>query len=357
MRRAVLSSAMVALGVLLACGVALAAAGDTIRVSVSSSGVQGNGFSSGPSVSAGGRFVAFTSTSTNLVPDDTNESADVFVRDRKTHTVERVAVGRRGGSQASISADGRFVAFQSRSGDRNFFDDIFVHNRQTGITRLVSIENSNDSEELGVSTDPSISADGRFVAFSSNADNLVPHDTNPWHDVFVHNRQTRTTRLVSINSSGDQDWGENFGASISADGRFVAFLSEVHDFNGRYDVYVRDRQAHTTRRVSLGMSGKQTNGDSGVPSISADGRFVAFSTEATNLMPHDTNGEPDVLVRDRQRHTTRPVSVDSSGNRANGISGGPSVSADGRFVAFDSNASDLVPHDTNNTDDVFVHKF
>jgi Tol biopolymer transport system component len=172
------------------------------------------------------------------------------VRDRKTHTVERVAVGRRGGSQASISAD------------------------------------------------------GRFVAFSSNADNLVPHDTNPWHDVFVHNRQTRTTRLVSISSSGDQ-----------------------------------------------------ANGDSFQPSISADGRFVAFSTEATNLMPHDTNGEPDVLVRDRQRHTTRPVSVDSSGNRANGISGGPSVSADGRFVAFDSNASDLVPHDTNNTDDVFVHKF
>jgi Tol biopolymer transport system component len=170
-----------------------------------------------------------------------------------------------------------------------------------------------------------------------------------------------TTERVSLGPGGVQGNEQSSGPAISADGRFVAFQSAASnlvpgDTNGAQDIFVRDRQTGTTRRVSVGPGGVQTNAEasSGVPAISADGRFVAFESDATNLVPGDTNGAIDVFVRDRQTGTTRRISVGPGGVQGNSDSGGPAISADGRFVAFVSNASNLVPGDSNARFDVFV---
>jgi Tol biopolymer transport system component len=349
--------------------------GATERVSVSTSGEQGNSFSFWTCISADGRCVAFNSSASNLVPGDTNLAYDVFVHDRLTGTTERVSVdssGVQGDGDStglcSISADGRFVAFASYAtnlvpGDTNLAYDVFVHDRQTGATERVSVDSSgvegNDGSYRG-SYRPSISADGRFVGFDSGASNLVPGDTNGYEDIFVHDRQTGATERVSVDSSGVQGNSLSQSPSISADGRYVAFWSGASnlvpgDTNGFTDVFVHDRQTGATERVSVDSAGVQGNDGSCCPSISADGRFVAFESLATNLVPGDTNGFTDVFVHDRQTGATERVSVDSSGVQGNLDSYEPSISADGRFVAFSSDASNPVPGDTNDWWDVFVH--
>lgn len=346
--------------------------GTTERVSVSSSGEQGNG-SSGPfaepCISPDGRFVAFTSFASNLVPEDTNGTQDIFVFDRQTRTIERVSVsssGEQGYSEstgsASISADGRFVAFDSTAsnlvpGDNNGTTDVFVRDRQNGTTERVSISSSGKKGN-SYSVSPSIRADGRLVAFGSNSSNLVTGDTNGTQDIFVRDRQAGITERVSISSSGEQanDW--SYAASISADGRYVAFTSYASnlvsgDSNGTRDVFVRDLQAGTTECVSVSSAGKQGNRYSESPSISADGRFVAFTSDASNLASDDSNGTQDVFVHDRQTGTTERVSVSSSSEQGNDGSFSPSISWDGRFVGFSSDATNFVPGGI--AEDVFVH--
>ncbi len=344
--------------------------GETSRVNVSSTGEQANGNSSSRSISADGRFVAFESSASNLVPGDTNGYRDVFVHDRQTGETSRVSVsstdqqGNDASRNPSVSADGRFVAFESSAsnlvpGDTNGFRDIFVHDRQTGETSRVSVS-STGQQGNDASLAPSTSADGRFVAFESSASDLVPGDTNGYRDVFVHDRQTGETSLVSVSSTGEQGNGTSFEPSISADGRFVAFRSAASDLvpgdtNDKWDIFVHDRQTGQTSRVSVSSTGQQGNSHSGSPTISADGRFVGFESSASNLVPGDTNGEPDIFVHDRQTGQTSRVSVSSTGQQGNNLSWLPSISADGRFVAFSSAASDLVPGDTNGTFDIFVH--
>ena len=199
---------------------------------------------------------------------------------------------------------------------------------------------------------PTLAADGRFVAFGSDATNLVTGDTNAVSDAFVYDRVTGTTERVSVSSAGAEANGTSFAPAISADGRFVAFPSEATnlvpgDTNGVTDVFVRDRLTGTTERVSVSSAGAEANGTSFAPAISADGRFVAFPSEATNLVPGDTNGATDVFVRDRLTATTDRVSVDSAGAQANDRSDFPAISADGSVVAFVSTATNLVPDDTN----------
>ncbi|WP_218110671.1 TolB-like translocation protein [Ostreibacterium oceani] len=342
--------------------------GATTRVSVDSLGTEGDSFSTIPSISADGRYVAFNSRATNLVAGDTNGTLDVFVHDTQTGNTTRVSVDSSGveadgySSDPSISADGRYVAFTSTAtnlvaGDANGNTDIFVHDTQTGDTTRVSVD-SVGTEGDGLSQSPSISADGRYVAFTSNATNLVTGDTNGTDDIFVHDTQTGATTRVSVDSLGTE--GDSFSTipSISADGRYVAFQSFATnliagDTNGYDDIFVHDTQTGVTTRVSVDSSGVEGNSHSYSPSISADGRYVAFESYATNLAAGDTNGIADVFVHDTQTGVTTRVSVDSSGVEGDNDSLNPSISADGRYVAFDSVATNLVAGDTNNNLDVF----
>lgn len=325
-------------------------------------------------VSSDGRYVAFVSLASNLVAGDTNGVADVFVRDVVARTTLRVSVGP-GGRQAdfgsfevAISADGRHIAFGSGAtnlvaGDTNGISDVFVRDRLAGVTQRVSVGPGGRQaiDEIGefFLTDVSISADGRYVAFTSNAQNLVDRDTNGSTDVFVRDRLAGVTQRVSVGPGGRQSNGFSFTADISADGRFVALTSSATnlvdgDTNGSRDVFVRDRLAGTTRRVSLGPATGQANGTSIGGSMSADGRFVAFTSLATNLVAGDTNGTGDAFVRDRLAGSTVRVSVGPSGRQGNGDSFAEDVSADGRHVTFSSRASNLVPRDTNARQDVFA---
>jgi len=219
---------------------------------------------------------------------------------------------------------------------------------------------SDGSQANGNSEEPSISSDGFIVAFISDATNLVPADTNGVQDVFVHDRNTGATGRVSIASAGTQADEEAFTLSLSSNGSFVAFGSFATnlvpgDTNGVIDVFVHDRDADITERVSIATAGTQGNGESFSPAISADGQFVAFRSDATNLVPLDTNNNSDIFVHNRLTGSTERVSVASDGTQANGDSISPAISSDGRFVAFSSEASNLVAGDTNNKADIFVH--
>ncbi|MEI7992200.1 MAG: hypothetical protein WCH93_07200 [Actinomycetota bacterium] len=255
-----------------------------------------------------------------------------------------------GSYDSSVSADGRYVAFESDAsnlvaGDTNGVSDVFVRDMSTGTVVRVSVD-SAEAEGDATSYDPSISADGRYVAFWSNATNLVASDTNGFSDVFVRDRTLDTTVRVSVDSAESQGDLRSSYPSISADGRYVAFWSTATnlvavDTNGFSDVFVRDLTDGTTVLVSVNSLGVQGNFGSYEPSISADGRYVAFWSPATNLVAVDTNGFSDVFVRDLTDGTTVLVSVNSLGVQGNFGSFDPSISADGRYVAFDSAATNL----------------
>jgi YVTN family beta-propeller protein len=271
-----------------------------------------------------------------------------------------------GSHRSSISsADGRYVAFLSDasnlvSGDTNGVTDIFVRDRQTNQTSRVSVA-SNGTQANNASDKPFISADGRYVVFVSSASNLVSGDTNGTDDVFVRDRQTNQTSRVSVATGGIQANSYSDELSISADGRYVAFESSATnlvsgDTNNYLDIYVHDRQTNQTSRVSVATNGAEGNNPSSRPAISADGRYVVFESGASNLVSGDTNGVTDVFVRDRQTNQTSRVSVASNGSQGNSYSWSytSAISTDGRYVAFSSNASNLVSGDTNGNWDVFV---
>jgi Tol biopolymer transport system component len=349
----------------------------TELLSVSSSGQAGNKDSFEPSANGPARLVTFTSRATNLVPGDTNGAKDVFISNPGNHTTSRVSVsttevqGNSDSDDPSISADGRRVAFTSYAsnlvpGDTNGSDDVFVRNLDTGTTIRISI-----SGALGQANDDSssasISADGRWVAFSSWASDLVGGDTNGSSDVFVRDLVTSSTHRVSLSSAEAQGNDRSVSPAISGDGRYVVFKSEASNLvpgdtndptpgqiGGGDDVFVRDRVAGTTTRVNVRSNGNQTAGDVSTPVISADGRWVAFSTRATNLLGNDLNGDDsDVFLHDRNSGATTLVSRSSSGAQGNDSSASPALSADGRYIAFHSNATNLVPGDTNGDHDVF----
>jgi Tol biopolymer transport system component len=348
-----------------------AAATNFVSISTSSAACSGNCLN--PSVSGDGRYVAFSSDAADLVSGDTNGCMDVFVRDTVSGTTTRVSVSSSGvqgngnSQHPSISADGRYVAFESLasnlvSGDTNVASDIFVHDMITGNTVIASVSSAGVIGNAG-SYYPCISADGTYVAFQSDAANLVSGDTNVLTDIFVRNLVDSTTERVSVATSGAQAmFGNSTRPAISYDGRYVAFQSTAMnlvpgDTNPFNDIFVRDRTLGTTERVSISTAGVQASGgDSVTPSISADGRYVAFASAAMNLVSNDTNPSTEIFVRDRTSSTTTIVSVASDGTvGANGVSSNPSISADGAFVAFDSGCANLVSNDTNGCVDVFIH--
>jgi len=338
-------------------------------VSVATGGGQADYDSGGASISADGRYVAFCGSASNLVPGDTNRCDDIFVHDRVTGQTTRVSVATGGGQannqcgRAAISADGRYVAFNSYAdnlvpGDTNSTCDIFVHDRLAGKTTRVSVATGGDQAD-GSSAGSSMSADGRYVAFDSGAENLVPGGTNTEYDVFVHDRVTGQTTRVSVATNSPQADAYSHSPSISADGRYVAFQSWADnlvpgDTNWANDIFVHDRVTGQTTRVSVATGGLQADAHSAFTSISADGRYVAFSSDADNLVPGDTNDRGDVFVHDRVTGETTRVSVATGGGQASG-GWSASISANGRYVAFCSEADNLVAGDTNGARDVFVH--
>ncbi len=353
--------------------------GMTERASIASDGSEAISFSQEPAISGDGRFVAFNSPASNLVPDD-HFNNDVFVYDRLNATIERVSVGPSGEEAdpgansfgAAISADGRFVAFTTSASnfdvdwDPDF--DVFVKDRLTGSIERANVASDGSQSAPGLDSNrlPAISADGRFVAFFSAAANLVADDTNGTTDLFVHDRLTGATERVDVASDGGQ---ASIGAAgdkspaISADGRFVAFTSRAQNlyttvYNGRDQIFVRDRLAGLTEQITVGLGGTTGNSDSGNTSISGDGRFVAFQSCSTNLVVGDTSATcDDVFVHDRQTGTMARVSLAFDGGEASGNGSDlivTAMSGDGRFVSWDSGSTNLVPADTNGVHDVFV---
>jgi Ca2+-binding RTX toxin-like protein len=375
--------------------------GTTNRISYNPAGGMFDLLSYIPAISGDGRYVAFVSSV--LYPEIKQASIvptyrkDVFVRDTLTGTTSLVSATLDGTSpladsvgdslsagNIAISGDGRYVVFASDSAklvanDNNFSTDFFVRDRLTNTTRIVSVDSDErqaqyDSDATN-SLSPAgtggvaISADGRFIAFASNASNLVPNDTNKYPDIFVRDMLTGTTEIVSTDSQGNRTRpvGDSSRPDISDDGRYVAFQSVAtnlvpNDTNITFDIFVKDRQTGKTTRVSTDSAGRQgtyvTDADIGVgasnPSISGDGRYVAFRSRFNNLVPGDTNGYGDIFVKDLQTNQTRLVSTDSAGNPSNGTSYDPVISSDGRYVAFASAASNLVENDVLGAPDVFL---
>ncbi len=392
-----------------ACDIASGFSGDcaipatdrTVLASVSTAGAPGNGAALDPvSTSATGRYIVFESLASNLVAGDANGASDVFLRDRDTDgngvfdepgrvTTSLVSAtpGGIAGNGASrtcetlgapggaISADGRYAVFSSAAsnlvaGDTNGFTDVFIRDLQTGTTTRLGP--AGGAAPNNPSLGPSISADGRFVAFTSYASNLVVPDSNGFtRDVYVWNRLTGAVVRVSRATGGAQANNFSENARISASGRFVAFESiatnlVAGDTNGVRDIFLHDRDADgngvlddaggvSTVRISTDSTGGQSAGACDNLSMSDDGRFIAFRSFSNALVPGDTNNAGDVFLKDTQTGSLVRVSVADGGAQAMGESYLPAVSPDGRYVAFTSNAPNLVPGDTNGFFDVFIH--
>ncbi len=345
----------------------------TSRSSVDSAGLEGDSTSELSSISADLRVVVFISASSNLDASDTNGLLDVFVHDRNTGVTAAVSItpsGKTGNNNSggisfppSISFDGRFVAFSSDAGNlvsgmKTHGTQVFVRDRLLGTSTCVSVDSSGNEGD-NTSEAPALSFDGIFVAFDSYVSNLVANDTNGKADVFVRNLATGVTELISIGINSAPGNDDSLSPFLSADGSVVAFSSRASnlvaiDSNSVLDAFVFDRSALVMTRVSMGPGGVEGNGISAATSLSADGNAVCMHTLASNLVAVDTNGVMDCVVFDRSLQVCELISVDSSNNQGNSVSSLGSISANGAFVAFQSHASNLVSGDTNGTLDIFL---
>lgn len=346
-------------------------------VSINAGGVPGNALSTDPDVSDDGRFVVFRSSASNLAVGDTNNINDVYRKDMTSGQIDWVSElptgggGQFGGGAPSISSDGRFVSFDTSDAysplDTNAASDIYVRDMQSGLVAQASLTYLN-GQPNGDSYRAAMSGDGRLTAFISLATNLIPNDANGGHptlglDVFVRDLNANTTELVHVSSVGIQGNSSADRFSISFDGLFVAFRSSATnlvpgDSNGVSDIFVRDRTLGVTSRVNVSSLGVEANNSSQWPFISSDGRFVTFTSRASNLVPNDNNGNTgifidDVFLHDRQMSQTDLITLSTAGVQANASSSFPSVSDGGRYVVFKSQADNLIPTDLNNHSNLF----
>lgn len=346
---------------------------ETIRASVSTTGGQANGDSDRPSMDPFAQFAAFESFASNLVDGDTNGVSDVFVRGLLANphqTTQRVSVSSTG-AQANdssgtpvISANARWVAFTSNATnllpnpDTNRVRDIFVHNLVTGKTKRVSV--GIHGQANGPSQQPAISGDGRCIAFASSASNLVPGDTNNATDIFVRDTVAKTTTRVSVASDGTQANGSSSAPSMKFCDTVVyqSLASNLvsGDTNGQSDVFESGTATHRTARVSVTTTGDEPNGPSFEPVISGNDRYVAYTSSATNLVPGDTNLNPDVFRWDSLTGQTERWTLATDGSQAAfGLdTGQPSITTAGASIAFASDASNLAPGDGFLSQDIFL---
>ena len=338
----------------------------TALASAARSGESKTMTASNPSLSGNGRLVAFESLDSSFVAGDSNSAHDIFVFDRQTATIELLSRGFAGAVandsslNPSISFDGRFVVFESNASnlvanDGNGFKDVFLIDRQTGTLALLSRAVAGADTDAA-SFSPALSADGRYVAFVSSASNLVANDSNGQDDIFVLDRQSATISLVSAASPAQAANAASFSPVLSGDGRYVAFGSSAsnlvsNDSNGQDDIFVLDRQNASIQLVSGGLAGLGANASSAAPALSGDGRYIAFESYATNLVANDTNAYSDVFVFDQAQGTLRRLSLRNN-IQGDGDSSAAAVSGDGRYVVFQTNATNLLGNDTNNATDL-----
>ncbi len=339
------------------------------RVSVASDGSEGNGSSTHPAISREGRIIAFVSTSSNLVPGDDNNSADIFVHDLDTGITVLVSksssgvIGNGDSSDVFVSCYGDYVVFTSNAsnlvpGEVNRSRAVFLHDLVSGETVLVSKSSEGDIA-YGSSKTPAVDENGRYVTFASNASNLVNNDYNRAWDIFIHDLETSETWRISESPDGSDGDGLSISPTIDCEGTHVVFISYAsnlvaQDNNYSADVFVYDIVADTLERVSVSSAGVEANDYTYSASINEDGRYVVFESDATNLVPDDLNARTDIFVRDIVNGVTSRVSLAYDGAESNGYSFQPSISCDALFVSFESDATNLVLDDFNNRTDIFI---
>jgi dipeptidyl aminopeptidase/acylaminoacyl peptidase len=338
--------------------------GSNLRLSTDSSATQGNGYSYDPDTNSDGRYTAFVSSASNLVSGDTNGKKDIFVKDRTTGAIERVSISS-SGTQANedslkprISGDGRYVVFYTYSSNLDASDttgnaDVYLYDRTNDTLDFISA-NTSGVTGSGGAHDPDVSDDGRFISFYSDSSDLVSGDTNARSDVFVRDRKLSATKRISVSTTGTQANNGSSNARLSCDGRFVVFSSSAsnlvaNDTNSAGDVFIADRLGDVVENLTV-----TGNSNSGSPVVTCDGRYVAFSSDASNLVGGDTSSNVDVFILDRSSSTYTRASVSTGGAEGNSVSGEVSITDDGQYVAFASAASNLVSGDTNATHDVFL---
>jgi len=331
--------------------------GETGLISRDSFGFFPTATSLRPSLSRDGRYVAFESDAA-LLPIDLNGHKDIYVLDRQTNTLtlaSRTSGGLNGNDDsfdAHISGDGRHVAFTTHATnlvglDGNASTDVLVKNLNTGLISRVSTPTGGLAAANGASSGATVSFDGRYVAFQSSANDLDPLVVNAFVDVFVRDMQTGVVTCASRGFFGVAGNGNSSAPSISDDGVWLAFQSNASnqtlgDLNGAQDIVVRNLVGGGIIRVSVSSTGAAANDNSYSPSISADGRYVAFLSDASNLVA-DGNALTDAFVHDRQNDTTALVSRAIDGQTSDGSSTHVAISGDGRSVAFVNSAGDITP--------------
>ncbi len=349
---------------------------ETVRVSIGNGNVQGNNVTFNElDISGSGTLIAMTSAATNFVTGDTNNAADIYVFDRGVGAMARVSLSYTGAqangasSNPVISQDGRFVLFRSAAtnliaNDTNAQPDLYLYDRVVNPVSQIARVNVASDDAQSNQEDPNsqydMNGDGTVIVFDSIGSTLVPNDTNNTYDIFLRDRLSDVTSRISVGANAVQGNGASTSPVISADGRYVAYSSAAAnlvtgDTNGVTDIFLYDRITSTTTRVSITTEGTQANGKSSQPEISGNGRYVSFASDATNLVPDDTNGVTDIFVHDTETGITTRVNVDSGGQQAVGAAAPlHSMSSGGQAIAFESAAANLVPNDTNNSNDVFV---
>lgn len=310
------------------------------HASAAANGTQADADSEGPSISADGHYVAFSSLATNLVPGDTNGVRDIFVKDIRGGAVVKASTA--ASDFATISADGRHVSFRSGT-------NAYVKNLDSGELKLI-VANAP-------ATAYPISADCRFPVFATTGA-LVADDTNNASDVYLKDLQTAALIRISTTATGGQSASGGAAPTISADGRFAGFESAATDLvpadtNGAADVFVKDLTKGTIRIGNVTADGTQANGATTEPKLSADGRYLGFASSATNLVPGDTNGAADIFVKDLTKGTVIRTSVAAGGVQADEASDNVDLSGNGRVTVFRSESANLVPADSNNVADIF----